>query len=377
MKKCGLLFLLLLFLFSFPVSAEEVDSFYAQQLEAAGAEDLWNTLSEDTRELYRQIGVDSVSDLGDLTVQPQTMLSSLAETVAAESRQPLMIAGMLIAAVVLCAYLSGTRDTVSSSGMSTVYSQVSILAVCAVLLVPFAGLIEKVQEALSGTAVFLGSFTPVYIAVLAAGGQWQTALSYQSVLLLFSQLLTLVTDKVMMPVLLCALALGMVSAVSDTGNLGKLGERLLKTGSWGLGILSAVFTALLSVNTLLGSAKDTLGNRMIKLSISSFVPVVGNAVSEAYLTVRSCLTLVKSTVGVFGIVTAGMLLAPAMIGCITWLISLWITSMAAEVFDQKEIAGFLKTVTGVVKAMLAILSLSAVFMIVTTAVVLLAGRESV
>ena len=376
MKKCGLFLMLFLF-FTFPVSAEDTASFYEQQLEVAGVDELWNDLSEDTRELYRQIGVDSVSDLGDLTVQPQTLLSSLADTVAAESRQPLMIAGVLLAAVVLCAYLSGTRDTVSSPGLTTVYNQVSILAVCAVLLMPFAGLIGKVQEALSGTAVFLGSFTPVYIAILAAGGQLQTALSYQSVLLLFAQLLTFFSDKVLMPVLLCALALGVVSAVSDTGNLGKLGGRLLKAGSWGLGILSAVFTALLSVNTLLGSAKDSLGNRMMKLSISSFVPVVGSAVSEAYLTVRSCLTLVKSTVGVFGILTAGMLLSPAIIGCIAWLISLWLSSLAAEAFNQTEIAGFLKTVTGVIKAMLAMLSLSAVFMIITTAVVSLAGRGSV
>lgn len=368
---------MLFLFFTFPVSAEDTASFYEQQLEVAGVDELWNDLSEDTRELYRQIGVDSVSDLGDLTVQPQTLLSSLADTVAAESRQPLMIAGVLLAAVVLCAYLSGTRDTVSSPGLTTVYNQVSILAVCAVLLMPFAGLIGKVQEALSGTAVFLGSFTPVYIAILAAGGQLQTALSYQSVLLLFAQLLTFFSDKVLMPVLLCALALGVVSAVSDTGNLGKLGGRLLKAGSWGLGILSAVFTALLSVNTLLGSAKDSLGNRMMKLSISSFVPVVGSAVSEAYLTVRSCLTLVKSTVGVFGILTAGMLLSPAIIGCIAWLISLWLSSLAAEAFNQTEIAGFLKTVTGVIKAMLAMLSLSAVFMIITTAVVSLAGRGSV
>lgn len=376
MKKCGLFLILLLF-FTFPVSAQDTASFYQQQLEVAGVDELWNDLSEDTRELYHQIGVDSVSDLGDLTVQPQTLLSSLANTVAAESRQPLMIAGVLLAAVVLCAYLSGTRDTVSSPGLTTVYNQVSILAVCAVLLMPFADLIGKVQEALSGTAVFLGSFTPVYIAILAAGGQLQTALSYQSVLLLFAQLLTFFSDKVLMPVLLCALALGVVSAVSDTGNLGKLGGRLLKAGSWGLGILSAVFTALLSVNTLLGSAKDSLGNRMMKLSISSFVPVVGSAVSEAYLTVRSCLTLVKSTVGVFGILTAGMLLSPAIIGCIAWLISLWLSSLAAEAFNQTEIAGFLKTVTGVIKAMLAMLSLSAVFMIITTTVVSLAGRGSV
>ena len=368
---------MLLLFFTFPVSAEDTASLYEQQLEVAGVDELWNDLSEDTRELYRQIGVDSVSDLGDLTVQPKTLLSSLADTVADESRQPLMIAGVLLAAVVLCAYLSGTRDTVSSPGLTTVYNQVSILAVCAVLLMPFADLIGKVQEALSGTAVFLGSFTPVYIAILAASGQLQTALSYQSVLLLFAQLLTFFSDKVMMPMLLCALALGVVSAVSDTGNLGKLGGRLLKASSWGLGVLSAVFTALLSVNTLLGSAKDTLGNRMMKLSISSFVPVVGNAVSEAYLTVRSCLTLVKSTVGVFGILTAGMLLSPAIISCIAWLISLWLSSLAAEAFNQTEIAAFLKTVTGVIKAMLAMLSLSAVFMIITTTVVSLAGRGSV
>ncbi len=375
-RLCRLLAIvvLLLSLLTWSAAAEDIEQFTEQQLNSSGAAALWDALSSDTRALYRAIGVESLSDLTDATIQPQTLFSSLMEMLVTESRQPLAVTGVLLASVVLCAYLSGARDTVSSPGMATVYQQVSILAVGTVLLVPFADCIGLVRDALSGTAVFIGSFSPVYIAVLAAGGQLQTALSYQSVLLLFSQLLTFLTGKVLIPVLLCALALGVVATVSDTGHLGRVGDRLLKTVTWSLGLLSAAFTTLLSVNTMLGSAKDTLGNKMIKLSISSFVPVVGSAVSEAYLTVRSCLGLVKTTVGVFGILTSVMLLLPALIRCISWLICLWVCSIATDAFDQKELGGFLKTATGVTRTMTAALSLCAVFMIVTTTIVAVAGR---
>lgn len=372
MKKLGVLLVLLL-LFSFSAMAEETD-WVTENLEQSGAADLWGALSDDTRALYRAIGVDSLADLTTVTVSPENLFSTAADLMGEQAKQPLAATGVLLAAVVLCAYLGGMRETVNEAGMANIYNSVSVLGVSAVVLVPFTACIRSVQAALSGAGVFMGSFSPVYVAVLAANGQLRMAASYQTVLLLFSQLLTWLTGGVLLPVLLAAVAMGMITAVADTGNLGKLGEMLLKGVSWTLGILAGVFTTLLSVNGMLGAAGDTLGNKMIKLSISSFVPVVGGAVSEAFLTVRSCCGIVKSTVGAFGIVTAVLLLLPAVVQCLCWLLALWVCRMAAEAFEQQALTALLKTVEAVVRTMLAALAVCAVFMIVATTVVIVAGR---
>ena len=361
-------------IFLLPVTAAETTDWTAQTLEEAGAADLWDSLSPETRALYRAVGVESLADLQTVNLSPNGFYESILTLLSEKAGQPLAVSGVLLAAVVLCAYCGGMRETVGETGMGTVYGSISVLAVSTVLLVPFTACLRAVQDALSGAAVFMGSFSPVYITVLAAGGQLRAAASYQTVLLLFSRVMTWLTDGVILPILLSAVAMGLVTAVSDTANLAKIGEMLLKGVSWTLGILAAVFTLLLSVNSMLGAAGETLGNKMVKFSIASFVPVVGGAVSEAFLTVKSCLGVVKTTVGAFGIVTTVLLLLPATVQCVCWLMSFWVCQNAAEAFGQTAIAKLLKTVTAVTKTMIGILAVCAVFMIVAVTVVVLAGR---
>lgn len=369
MRKWTMILLLLLLLM-LPTAAEE-NTYFEENLEQSGANALFDALSPETQELYRTIGVYDLSDLQEVDLEEVT--SHTAELLTAGLKKPLASAAVLLAAIVLCAYLSGMRETVTEEGLGTVYGTVGVLTVSATVLLPFIACVRAVQKALSGAAVFMGSFSPVYIAVLAANGQLRAAASYQTVLLLFSQLMTWLTGSVLLPVLLAAVAMGTVSAVSDTGNLRKPGEMLLKAVTWTLGLAAGAFTTLLSVNSMLGAASDTLGNKMIKLSLSSFVPVVGGAVSEAFLTVKSCVSLVKTTVGAFGMLTVLLLLLPAMIECLCWLAGLWVCGMAAEAFSQTTLAALIKTLHTVVKTMIAAMATAALFMIVATALVTMAG----
>ena len=355
-----------------PTLAEGADT--DTYFEQSGAVDIWDDLTDETKDLYRNIGIDSLSDLSAKTLSYNALWSLTADTLVEQSRTPLLVSGISLAAVVLCAYLGGMRDTVTGNGIQSVYNGVSVLAVSSALLLPFTACIRSVQYALSGATVFMGSFSPVYMALLTVNGGLKTAASYQTTLLLFSQLLTALANGVLLPIMLTALALGVVSAASDTANFSKMGEMLLRGVSWTLGIVAGVFTTLLSVNTTLGSAVDTLGNKMLKVSLTGLVPVVGGALSEALLTVRSCIGVVKNTVGAFGIITVALLILPPLLQCVCWFTCFWVSKTAAEVFDIAPLAKLLQTTLTVTKTMIAILLTTALFMVIATTLVMLAGR---
>ncbi len=372
MKRCIQLFGLLvclLVLFSIPVHAEAADIYIEEQLDESGANDLWAALSEDTKALYKTIGIESLADLSSVVLSPEALFDAASELLVTQGKAPLSVMGLLLCAVVLCAYLSGLKDTVGEGGINGVYQSVGVLAVCAVTALPFVQCIRAVQQALSGASVFMGSFSPVYIATLAASGQLRVALSYQTAVLVFSQLLTWLANGVLLPLLLTAFALGMVSSATDAGNLGKVSETLLKTVSWAIGILATVFTTLLTVNGMLGAAGDTLSSRMVKLSLSSFVPVVGGALSEAFLTVKGCIGVVRTTVGAFGMITTVLLLLPTLLQCACWQLCLWVSCTAADMFAQPTLGKFLKTMQQVTKTMVALLAVCALFMVIATVIV--------
>lgn len=376
-KRCVPLAIVCLVLFSYPVQAEQTDVYMREQLEQSGVEELWSELSPETQELYERMGIQSIEDLTGMVLSADKVGETLWDILQTQAKAPLTVTGMMIGTIVLCAYLGGMRDTLGTDGVKPLYQAVCVLAICGVMAVHFTGCVQAVQRALSGVGVFMGSFSPVYIAVLAAGGQLRSALSYQSVLLVFSQLLTFLTGGVLMPIVFAAMGMGMVTAISDRTNLSKLSEILLKAVSWTLGIAATLFTTLLSVNSILGAADDSLGNRVVKLSIASLVPVVGGALSEAYLTIRSCVGLVRSTIGVFGMLTTVFLIVPTLLQSVCWQVGFSVCGSVADMLEQEGIGRFLKTMSGVAKTMTAALLICGAFMVVATALVIVAGRGTV
>lgn len=113
--------------------------------------------------------------------------------------------------------------------------------------------------------------------------------------------------------------------------------------------------------------------RAIKFSISSFVPVVGGALSEAFNAVKGCLSLLKSTLGGFGILTTVLIAAPPILECVLWSLGLSLCGMAAELFGLSQISTVLKTAQSVVKTLIGVLAACALFMIIATTIVTKAG----
>ncbi len=365
--KAAVVTMLLLCIGSRQVTAQE--NIIQEQMESSGALDLWEALDEQTRELYWRIGVEDIHDLSDGVTVSDDWWTTLQDMVREQGTTPFTLTGILLAAVVLCAYVGGAQSTTPDSGMTQTYQSVCVLSVGAVVLVPFVQCVRTVRAAVEGAAVFMGSFSPVYVATLAANGSWKTAISYQSVLLLFSQILTFVTKGILLPLLLSSLALGVVSCISDGAVPLRLGDTLLKGLSRALGVIAAIFTAWLTLNGMLGSAGDSFTNRLIKLSLSGLVPVVGSALSEAFLTVRGCAEVVRTTVGGFGVVTTFLLVLPSLVQCVCWQICLWICGVAADAFHIKVLSDLFGNIRQTTKTMIALLSVCTLFMLVATVIV--------
>ena len=137
--------------------------------------------------------------------------------------------------------------------------------------------------------------------------------------------------------------------------------------------MMSIFVSVLSFQTFIGNAADNTGVKAAKLAISSFVPVVGGALSDAFLTVQSSLRLLKSGVGVFAILATAALYLPAILNCVVWLFTISCCAAAAEVFSLSVPLGLLKGVKKVVTLLLALLLCCMTVMIISTAILLILG----
>lgn len=91
LKRFFFLLLLLPVLLALPAAAEEADTaqIYGEQLEASGADDLIDTLPEETRRFMEGLGITSLQP-DDLTgLAPQNVLESLLGLLGEQAKTPL------------------------------------------------------------------------------------------------------------------------------------------------------------------------------------------------------------------------------------------------------------------------------------------------
>ena len=353
---------------------DEMWEMYAQQLESGGASDLPQRLPSNVQALLEEWNLTTFDPSAYTDLGLGQMAQMLADLLYAQASGPRQTIGMLMGVILLCALFSGLDGAVGSLSLRRTYQGVAVLAAGGAVLTPLFALFSQVWETVQQVTVFLTAYVPVYGAVLFTGGGTVSALSYQTTLLAAVELLLWLVRGVVFPLLLVSLAFGCVGSVSEGFCLDRLSGTLHKTILWAMGLFSTLFSGLLSLQQMVAAAGDSLSGRMVKFSLSSFVPVVGGVLSEAYNTVVGCGGLLRSTVGAFGVLAVALVILPPLLSCVCWQIGLHLAGAAAALFGLTPLDTLCRTAAGAVKVLIAVLAVFALLMILSTSVVVYVGR---
>ncbi|MBR3290283.1 MAG: hypothetical protein IKI63_05865, partial [Clostridia bacterium] len=376
-KSIGVLLLVFLALLQ-PISAfaetsAAPESWLEDQWSASGADRLWEELPDSTRDLLDELGLQRF-DLSSFTaLQPNSLWNTLWDVAAEQSAPAVRVSGTVLGALLLCSLLDGLRRLTDEPAMSDVFRMVGLLAVGVALMVPLCDCLKGAGDAVDGALIFMGSFVPVYAAVLATNGQMSSALSYQTVVLFVSEGMTLLMQQLITPLLSVSLGLGTVGGLGTEWKLDAISGFLNKLCSWLTGLCCTIFVGMLSLQTLVGSSTDGVAIRAVRFSVVNLVPVVGSSISEAFGTIQNCLQVLRTTLGAFGVLATAVLLLPSLLACGWWVLLLNMCASASDVLDFSALSRMLRTAAGVVKTMTAVLISCGLFLIMAATVVTLAG----
>ena len=134
-----------------------------------------------------------------------------------------------------------------------------------------------------------------------------------------------------------------------------------------------VFTGLITMHSIVAAAMDTTGTRAARFVVSSFVPVVGNALGEAIHTINGCVKMLKSGVSAFGLLAGLFIFLPIIIESIMWLLTIHICAGIGDVFDLKEVTSLLRASIDVIETLLSIILCCMTILTVSTVVMLIIG----
>lgn len=372
--------LLFLFLFALPVHAQadtpppsEDQDYYQQQMELSGADELTNELPNDTRVMLENMGVNGADWESLQSLTPSAIFGQIASMAQSQSSGPLKAAVEVLAVMLLCALIEGMKLSLGERPMSGVMGAVSALCVCTIIILPVVSCVQSAAQVIKGASGFMLCYVPVIAGIMIAGGQTVSAASYHLMMVGAGEVISQIATGFLVPMLSIFLGLSITASISPRLNLNGICETFSKVVKWVLGVVMTIFVSLLTLQTVVGAAADTTGTKAVKFAISSFIPVVGGALSDAFNTVQGYVRLLKSGVGAFGILAAGCIFLPVILQCLLWMASVHICACVGDIFDLKQLSSLLRAAGKVISMLLAIILCCMMILTVSTVLVLVIG----
>lgn len=263
----------------------------------------------------------------------QDILDTGTDQVMGILRTALKSGALVLVIVLFCSLAQGAAQ--QESGIQ-VPNMVGTLAVCAVAVADVHALMGLGRETVQTMADFGALLLPTLAAAAAAGGAPAGGIARQMATVVFSNLLTQLISRLLIPMTYAFVAASAVHAAVGNDGL----KRLAKTMK-GLvtGILTAVmlaFTGYLSLSGAIAGTADAVSVKTAKFAISGAVPVVGGVLSDAAESVIAGAGLLRNAVGIFGaLVILGVCLVPFLRMGIHYLVYKLTAALAATIWEGR------------------------------------------
>ena len=307
---------------------------------------------------------------GSLALNPVALLSSVTDDALGEIRECASEALILL----ILAAISGIITTVSQSMQSKGAGEAAFFAcfalMSAVAVRCFGVAFSYGADVTRSMTDFITKLSPLLMLTVAAGGGTVSAAAFQPVLSGAVYIVSLVTEKCLMPLAAYGAVLSVAGNINGDLQLTHFIKLVKSVAKWIMTAVITIFTGVTAVYGLSAPSLDAVGGKAVKFAVGSLVPVVGGFLSDTLETVVSGTRLMKNSVGTAGIITmcAVCLLPVIKIGVIELMLKA--VSAAAEPLTDKRISKMMWEVSEAVTTVFAIVVMTAVMFIINISIII-------
>lgn len=272
------------------------------------------------------------------------------------------LCGSLIAVSMLC---SVTQNLLGASRFTS--DLVTAVATSLLLLLPTNTMLNLGRQAVMDLSAYGKLLVPVMTTSLAAEGAVTTSGALYGGTTAFSAILSGAISYVIVPMLYVYLCISVVNSVLNDDSLKRLRDLAKGTTVWSMKTIMYVYTAYMTLTGVISGTVDASAVKATKMAISTAVPVIGGALSDASETVLLSARIAKNSVGVYGmLVMISLWIGPFLKIGIQYLL-LKLTAMVSGVFASKQQVDLLNDFTTAMGIVLSMIGVQTLLLIVSTA----------
>ncbi|MGN1132007.1 MAG: hypothetical protein ACI4RL_03815 [Ruminococcus sp.] len=348
-------------------------STFSDALEEIGGGNLSDSLDRNSQNSLNNLGIDENDYNSIINLSFSDFFKEILRIAGQEGVTPLSSSALVMCMLLLYSVFDNFRDDLKSRNMQTISDAVFVLIITLSIVTPVVSVVNRAVTSIENAGSFMLLYIPIMVVALITNGQSVTGASYYSFVVMAGEGITWLSSHLIAPLLSVFLGVSVTSSVSSDIKLDGIIRELSKFIKWVIAFVMTVFSGLLTFKTLITTAADTVSTRAVRFTLSSFIPIVGSALSEAYKTIQGSMTLLKTGLGVFVIISVVIVFLPVVINCLLWIISLNISSGVADMLGVKAPSSVLKCCSSVLSTLLVIILCVMAIYVISTAIILTLG----
>ena len=316
--------------------------------------------------------IDSIKEFAarGLTMNWQDSWQFIGTRIFKELSANLHLMGKLLFLAVLCALLENLQNSFAHSGISLLAYGLCFVFLAVIALHAFYNALHLVSGTVNNMVGFMQALLPLMISLLAGVGALTCAALFTPLMLFVISSVSVIIKDVVLPLLFLTAALECVNYMSDKYKLSNLAGVLKQAGIVILGVTLVVFVGIISIQGVAGSIADGLTLRTAKYATSTFIPVVGGMFADAVELVMGASLLIKNSVGIFGVITVGLLCLTPIIKLLSLVFMLKITGALIQPMGDEKMAKCLDAMGNTLLLVLgALLTVALMFFLAITMII--------
>lgn len=299
-----------------------------------------DALPKEASEILKKAGITGADFSGLFRVEFSDVLRTVSAVFSDKIHAPFSLLGTGIFLLLLL----GLFGTFGKDGKETKLREtVGVLFLITVSAAPLYTAVHEAVSAVQTCGAFMCALIPVLAAAAAASGSPLFSVCWNTAVFSAAQTVSAAASGFMAPCCGLMLGTGVLDCLSPGMQPPELSAKIRKASTWIFSAVSTLFTAFLTLKSTLAGTADSLAAKGIRLAVSSFVPVIGAQLSEAYSAVTGSLAAVRSTAGVFAVAGVCAVVLPAALQMLLYVAVLRLLHLIAVFFGQKNAAAFVQT----------------------------------
>ena len=389
-RTIQILIVLVLLLFNKTVYCEEepikepvLDKLITSQIDKLDMKDLdeiVRAINKETENILPDISLkETIVSIakGEDSINFKKLLKGIINYFLREVRGNWKILSQVLFLSIICSVLKNIQSAFENEVVEDLSFYLCYLVLIGLSINSFMTTIDIATTAIDSMVFLMQALLPaLMILLLAIGGITSSSLFQPLILGSINIMSTLMKDLVF-PLILISSVIGIVSNISEKFQIGKLSEFIRKGILYTIGISITLFMGIMSIKGAVGSKIDGLTIRTAKFAVNKFVPVVGSFLSDTMETVVGCVMLIKTAVGIFGLLALFLITIVPIIKIISLILIYKFNIVGIEPIANERIVNCLCDISKSLTLVLATVAIVGTMFFIVIAIIIGTGNATV